>query len=291
MITERIRESSGIRRDNYRDGLTAVAATEDTRDILIEDLLAENAALRAENDLLKLRMAKGIEKLAHFGRVFFHDFRTPLAVIKGYTQLLQQRLNSGNTNPALLNEGLNSILSSEKRAESLVSGAVVRMTDLMEEPKSTPVADFLQSVSTDYENLSLIKANNVKLEVVRPVQHREIFIQNKLFIHLLRTFLLNSIHAKATEVTIWTELNGNNTIIYIEDNGAGMDEETQQSCFTPEFTTKKNTAQEGTGVGLSDVLESVKEWGGDSWVDWSEIGKGTRFTISLPINKPTSIAR
>ena len=67
--------------------------------------------------------------------------------------------------------------------------------------------------------------------------------------------------------------------IEITDQGAGMDEKTVARLFEPFFTTKKR----GTGLGLSIARQIIDLHGGSIDVQ-SERGKGTTFTIELPLN-------
>jgi signal transduction histidine kinase len=64
----------------------------------------------------------------------------------------------------------------------------------------------------------------------------------------------------------------------VEDNGCGMDEETQSKLFQRFFSTK---GTKGTGLGLMITRKIVNEHGGTIEVD-SEPGRGTRFSIRLP---------
>lgn len=71
-------------------------------------------------------------------------------------------------------------------------------------------------------------------------------------------------------------------LLSVEDNGAGMDDEIRSHVFEPFFTTK---ASSGTGLGLATVHEIVTSNGGLVHVD-SAPGRGTRFTVLLPVAVP-----
>lgn len=84
------------------------------------------------------------------------------------------------------------------------------------------------------------------------------------------------------KVIIQTQNNGDTISIHIIDNGIGMDEEVRSKIFDPFFTTKK--AGEGTGLGLSIVYSIIELHKGNIEVK-SELGKGTEFIITLPLNQ------
>ncbi len=69
--------------------------------------------------------------------------------------------------------------------------------------------------------------------------------------------------------------------IDISDTGPGISQENLKKIFNPFFTTKKN---EGTGLGLSISLSYIKNHRGDILVQ-SELGRGTTFSILLPIRQ------
>jgi two-component system, NtrC family, sensor kinase len=68
--------------------------------------------------------------------------------------------------------------------------------------------------------------------------------------------------------------------VIISDNGSGIKEENLKNLFDPFFTTKP--VGEGTGLGLSISYDIIKSHEGEITVE-SQIGKGTSFTILLPL--------
>jgi CheY-like chemotaxis protein len=81
---------------------------------------------------------------------------------------------------------------------------------------------------------------------------------------------------------------GNTIHASFSDTGPGMDEATLRRIFDPFFTTKD--AGEGTGLGLTISYGIIEQHGGRIWAE-SRPGKGTAFTIELPVVAAQSPAR
>ncbi len=96
--------------------------------------------------------------------------------------------------------------------------------------------------------------------------------------------LVNAAQAIEKEglVKIRSWLEDETIFISIQDNGSGIDKANLEKIFEPFFTTK--SVGEGTGLGMSISYEIVKKHGGDILID-SELGNGTTFTVSLPLNR------
>lgn len=104
---------------------------------------------------------------------------------------------------------------------------------------------------------------------------------NQVFMNILD----NAVGAIKETGDVWIRINPDemykNLVIEIEDNGAGMDAETVNKVFNPFFTTKP--VGQGTGLGLSITYKIIKNHQGDIKCE-SELGKGTKFIITLPIS-------
>ncbi len=101
---------------------------------------------------------------------------------------------------------------------------------------------------------------------------------NQVFLNLL----INAAHAIETEglITVKTWQEDGSIRISVSDTGCGIPSENLGRLFEPFFTTKE--VGRGTGLGLSISDDIIKKHQGDIRVE-SEIGKGTTFTVRIPI--------
>jgi two-component system NtrC family sensor kinase len=85
-------------------------------------------------------------------------------------------------------------------------------------------------------------------------------------------------------ITIGTCVDGDHAMITIADTGGGIPEAIREKIFDPFFTTKP--VGKGTGQGLAIAHRIVSEHHQGSIALESEVGRGTRFFIRLPIDGP-----
>lgn len=113
---------------------------------------------------------------------------------------------------------------------------------------------------------------------------------NQVFLNMI----INSVHAiqeqnndteeKKGLITIQTRTAGKNVHIRISDTGGGMEDSILKKVFDPFFTTKVVGA--GTGQGLAIAYDIITNKHQSSINVESELGKGTTFIISIPIDPP-----
>ena len=136
---------------------------------------------------------------------------------------------------------------------------------------------------------------NVTTENIFPIIKKFLYSDHEIF---LRELISNAVDAtqklktlasvgefkgELGDLTVRVELNKKKKTLTVSDAGIGMTDEMTQKIFLPFFTTKDIT--EGTGLGLAMVHGIVTAHGGKIVVE-SELGKGTRFLIHLPMTKP-----
>jgi len=108
---------------------------------------------------------------------------------------------------------------------------------------------------------------------------------------VVMNLLVNAAHAIDKErgtIAIRTGVAAEEVWISVEDDGAGISAENLPRIFDPFFTTKP--VGKGTGLGLSLSYGIIKKHNGRLEVE-STRGRGTRFTVSLPIRRPVAAAQ
>jgi two-component system sensor histidine kinase AtoS len=97
----------------------------------------------------------------------------------------------------------------------------------------------------------------------------------------LLNIIINAVEAMSNggELTVLTQRRNGSVEMLVSDTGVGIPEEIRSKIFNPFFTTKKML---GTGLGLSIVCKAIQAHGGTIRCE-SEVGKGTTFTIGLPV--------
>jgi len=132
------------------------------------------------------------------------------------------------------------------------------------------------------------KAREAKIEIVTYLQSDlpGVLLDRETFQSALLNLVINSQQAMPTggQLVISTEATPRGVALHLIDTGCGMDVRTREKIFDAFYTTKSG----GSGLGLPIARKIVESHGGQMRVD-SEPGRGTQFTIELPV--PPRLAR
>ncbi|MBU4263965.1 MAG: PAS domain S-box protein [Proteobacteria bacterium] len=164
-----------------------------------------------------------------------------------------------------------------------------RVKNIVQNLKSFSRIDEAENQPTDLnkaiESTLQIVWNEIKYKakVIREYGEIPIIVCNSGELNQVFTnLLINAGQAllQAGEITIRTWSEGDSIFLAFSDTGTGIPPEIRQRIFEPFFTTKE--VGKGTGLGLSITYDIIKKHQGDIEVT-SEMGKGTTFTIRLPV--------
>ncbi|MBD3184789.1 PAS domain S-box protein [Candidatus Poribacteria bacterium] len=207
-----------------------------------------------------------------------HELNNPLTAVIGYTQLLV-----GVDCDSETRRMLNIIYREAERCHKIVDGLLqfAREYDQVKEP--TQINDVIEAtlnlkryqLHVDNIQLELHLSGDIPETMADPHQLQQVFVN-----------LINNAHQAMTDhsgrgkLTIQTELIDDKIVVKFIDTGPGIVKDNLSRIFDPFFTTKESG--KGTGLGLSICHSIIEEHNGNIYAE-SEIGKGSTFTLVLPV--------
>ncbi len=234
--------------------------------------------------ILELRLeelARSNEELEQFAYVSSHDLQEPLRMITSYLQLLQRRYQGQLDNKA--DKYIHFAVDGASRMQNLINDLLEysRVTRSVREAKTTNCEFVLNQALS---NLKLmIKDNKVTISH-DPLPY--IMADSTQLIRVFQNLVFNGIkfqNEEAPKIHISAEKKESEWVFSVKDNGIGIDPQYSKRIF--EIFKRLHTREEysGTGIGLSICKRIVEGHGGRIWVE-SELGKGSTFYFTLPIN-------
>lgn len=219
------------------------------------------------------------EKLASVGKLaagVAHEVNNPLG---GILNCLYN-IRKGSLSPARQEEYLISMEDGLRRVQKIVRQLLDFSQQHEPELLATDINMVVERVLVLTNHAFL--EHQIRLDKDLQPDLPPLMVDRHMIEQVLMNLILNAIQAiKGTGViTIRTRLAGRTCNISVEDTGAGIPPHILPRIFDPFFTTK--ATGEGTGLGLSVSMGIVERHGGQILVD-SEVGKGTVFTVCLPV--------
>jgi signal transduction histidine kinase len=235
---------------------------------------------REEIEHLHRTQMSRAEHLATLGELatgLAHEIRNPLAGIAGVIEIIARDLPT--TSPAR-------VVVKDIRLEIAQINHI--LTDLLQTARPHPPEIRKSDLNTTVEHAVMLARQQalskpVRIELKKDPSLPEVEHDSDQIHQVLLNLLLNAIQALEGPGTISVELAPyeDSAAIIVSDTGRGIAPEHLPNIFRPFYTTKGN----GTGLGLSLARRIVEEHHGRIEVT-SEVGKGTKFVVLLPVSRP-----
>ena len=210
-----------------------------------------------------------------------HELRTPLTAIIGNAELLPDDTEAHNRI-----RHAQTIREAAGRMAGMINSLLVyfRLDSGKETPSVKPfklysIAETLETEFTPQaqdKRLSFMVKNRVD-EIVNGDRNRILSIGSNLLSNAIK-------FTQGGTITLSTDYKNGIFTLSVEDTGTGMTEEQQARIFTPFERLGNAVTEDGFGLGLAIVADTVKLLKGNITVE-SEPDKGSRFTVSLPLPK------
>ncbi|MGE5410653.1 MAG: sensor histidine kinase [Clostridiales bacterium] len=243
--------------------------------------ITENKNAEEKINSMMIELARSNRELDQFTHIVSHDLQEPLRVVSQFTRLLVDK-NKGK------------LTSQSEEYASFILDGITRMNlllvDLLKYARLTSMAnpfeetDLNKVVSDVLHDLTLqINDNNTEIIVnplptimADPIQMRQLF-QNLIG----NAIKFNS--ERNSWIKISAQKRNNEWLFSVSDNGIGIDPQFSERIFLIFQRLNEREKYDGSGIGLTICKKITERHGGHIWVE-SELGKGSTFYFSIPVN-------
>lgn len=224
-------------------------------------------------------LEKTVVEMEAFSYSLSHDMRAPLRAIQSFSEIVLTEYGAklGDEGTDLLKRAI----TAAKRMDKLIMD-LLAFTRVSRMPINLEPVDVEKLIARIIEERAELQPPRAEITIEKPllpVRGNEASLTQCLT-NLLDNAVKFVAPGALPRVKIRSERANGHVVLWIEDNGIGIDDEAKQKLFQM-FQRFHGNAYSGTGLGLAIVRKAVERMGGEVGVE-SEPGKGSRFWLRLP---------
>ena len=241
------------------------------------------------------------ERLASLGQLIggiSHNLKTPIMSISGAAEGLTDLINEYDTSigdPEVTNDAPHAIANDMRDWITKIHSYTSYMSDIITAVKGQAV-NLSENESDEFTIDEMIK--RVTILMKHEIRNASLTLNTQInvpsttslhgdvnsLVQVINNLITNAIQSyngkKDNTIDLSVNLDGKNVVISVADRGCGMTKEVQDKLFKSMITTK---GKNGTGLGMFMSYSTIKgHFNGDITFE-TEIGKGTKFNVIIPL--------
>jgi two-component system sensor histidine kinase MtrB len=203
-----------------------------------------------------------------------HELRTPLTALVAEASVLAEHLHR--------------IPEDARRTAELLVNDVARLRDLVEDLMEISRLDAgearVREEPVDIGSLVATAVRSRRWDDRVSVDRGEVVVSTdpRRLERIVANLVGNALEHAGRDVAVRVGKDGLGAFVEVTDTGPGIPPDRLPHVFDRFYKADSSRAGPGSGLGLAIALENARLLGGDLAV-WSEVGRGTRFTLRLPV--------
>lgn len=215
----------------------------------------------------------------------FHDLRTPITVIKGYSEAILNQIIAGETKEKYLNIIYQKSIILEDLIKSLGEFSKLQHPDFELRQKRVDFSEYLRHYwAKHYDELELA---GYVLDITIPEMRYDVVLDSAHFDRVLDNLLNNFMkyNPKGTTLFFMMTMTDGKISLEIADDGVKLSPKLSKDLFTPFVTgsDSRTSGEGGTGLGLAIVQQLIEKHKGTISLDTANKRYAKKFTIVLPL--------
>ena len=268
-------------------GLISFFSLQENKKINTQLALQNEEILNQRNQLIEL--SKKAHEASEAKITFFtnisHEFRTPLTLILAPLEEMKNNTRLDHTSRQYVGLIQKNTIRLLKLINELMDFRKIESDKMQLRASENDVVQFIDELIGSYK--ALAKKRNIDLRLIAKQRSLSLWFDASMLDKVIFNLLSNAFKFANDNGFIYVTVDKNEVkktaVITIEDNGIGMSTEVAEHAFDL-FYQGKTIGQPGSGLGLSLSKELIRLHQGNITVQ-SAVGKGTLFTITLPLGR------
>lgn len=240
----------------------------------------EMAVLQRNFNIMTEGLKQNDEMSKNFASMVSHEYKTPIAAIAGYAQLL----SDGNLSEKEQKQYIKTILDQSRRLSNLS----VNMLQLARLDSSTVglsktifrVDEQIRNVVVNMENLWETKNIDLDINLISV----KVYCNDQMLYHVWENLLSNAIKFSSvgSKISITNRIENDTVFITFSDSGCGIAPDDLPHIFERFYKSNSEINANGSGLGLT-ITKKITELSGGNISVISTPNQGSAFTVSLPV--------
>jgi signal transduction histidine kinase len=246
----------------------------------LQNEITERRRLQGEREIYIDELNARNAELERFTYTVSHELKSPIVTVKNYIGSVNEDLHQKKYDRA--HKDLTRISSAADKLHRTISDLLElsRIGRIVIPPEEIELAQLTREVLETIDGR--IKAHNITVTISPdlPIVYGDRDRLREVFQNLIDNAAKYMGEQPNPSIEIGTSDNQNEQVIFVKDNGLGIELEYHKRIFG--LFEKLDSTIEGTGIGLALIKRIIEIHGGSVWVESGGFGKGSTFCFTIP---------